>query len=124
MSVEFKKGQTSAIVGQSGAGKSSIAQLIERFYDPNEGQVIVDGIPLTELDLLDYRRQIGYVSQEPVLFNCSIKKNILMGKPDATDEEVEKALRSTNAWEFVSRYPDGINTTVGASGSQLSGGQK
>jgi len=98
--------------------------MVERFYDPNEGQVLIDGKPLKDLNLQHYRSQIGYVSQEPVLFNTSIKKNILMGKPDATDKEVETALRSTNAWEFVSRYPDGVDTNVGASGSQLSGGQK
>ncbi len=77
----------------------------------------MDGKRLTNLNLLYYRSQIGYVSQEPVLFNTSIKNNILMGKPKATDEEVESALRKTNAWEFVSKYPDGVNTFVGASGS-------
>jgi len=120
--MKFEKGKTTAIVGPSGAGKSSIAQLVERFYDPNEGEILIDGKPLKGINLQHYRSQIGYVSQEPVLFNTSIKSNILMGKPDATDAEIENALRQTNSWGFISSYPDGVNTQVGASGSQLSGG--
>jgi ABC-type multidrug transport system fused ATPase/permease subunit len=82
----FEKGKTTAIVGPSGAGKSSITLMIERFYTPTEGTVLVDGKDLKKINLQNYRQQIGYVSQEPVLFNTTIKKNILMGKPDATDE--------------------------------------
>lgn len=124
LSIKFEKGKTTAIVGPSGAGKSSIAQMIERFYIPTEGNVLVDGKNLAKINLLHYRKQIGYISQEPVLFNMTIKENIKMGKHDATDLEVEQALRMANAWEFVKQQPDGVNTNVGAGGNQLSGGQK
>jgi len=120
----FGVGQTTAIVGPSGSGKSTIVQLIERFYEPSSGEVFVDGKSLKKLKLRSLRQQIGYVPQEPILFNTTIKKNVLMGKPDATDEEIIEALRKTNAWEFVSKYPKGINHEVGAGGGQLSGGQK
>ncbi len=89
LSIKFPKGKTTAIVGPSGAGKSSIAQMIERFYIPSEGSVLVDGKDLATLNLQHYRKQIGYISQEPVLFNMTIKENILMGKHDATEAEVE-----------------------------------
>lgn len=85
---------------------------------------MIDGKDLKSIDLRNYRQQIGYVGQEPVLFNTSIKTNILMGKPDATDAEIEEALKKTNAWGFVNKYPEGINANVGAGGGQLSGGQK
>lgn len=117
LSAKFELGKTTAIVGPSGAGKSSIALMIERFYEPSEGEVLIDGKPIKSLNLRHYRNQIGYVSQEPVLFNTTIKKNIQMGKPDATDEEIINALQKTNAWEFVSKYPEGINTSVGSSGN-------
>lgn len=91
--------------------------MIERFYSPTEGTVLVDGKDLKTINLQHYRQQIGYVSQEPVLFNTTIKKNILMGKPDATDEQIIEALKMSNAWEFVKDQPDGINTFVGAGGN-------
>ena len=84
--MKFERGKTTAIVGTSGSGKSTIVQLIERFYDPDIGQVLVDGKDLKNLNLREYRKQIGYVGQEPVLFNMSIKENILYGNPEATDE--------------------------------------
>ena len=111
-------------MGPSGAGKSSITQMIERFYDPTEGQVLIDGKDIKTLSLVHYRKQIGYVSQEPVLFNTTIRKNIIMGKPDATNDEIEEALRKSNSWEFVQNQPEGVDTHVGAGGNQLSGGQK
>jgi ABC-type multidrug transport system fused ATPase/permease subunit len=120
----FAKGKTTAIVGPSGAGKSSIAQLIERFYEPETGKVLVDGKDLRSINLTHFRNQIGYVPQEPVLFNTSIKENIKMGKTDATDEEIEEALKASNAWDFCMEQPDKLNTYVGAGGNQLSGGQK
>lgn len=98
-------------------------QLVERFYDPESGDVTVDGKNLKSIKLRNYRQQIGYVGQEPVLFNTTFKKNILMGKPDATDAEIEEALRKTNAWDFVAKA-GGIDAMVGAGGGQLSGGQK
>ena len=119
----FPKGTTTAIVGPSGSGKSTTIQLVERFYDPNEGQVLIDGKDLKTLDLKNYRQQIGYVGQEPVLFNTTFRQNILMGKPDATDAEIEDALRKTNSWDFVQKA-GGIDANVGAGGGMLSGGQK
>lgn len=98
-------------------------QLVERFYDPESGDVTVDGKNLKSIKLRNYRQQIGYVGQEPVLFNTTFKKNILMGKPDATDADIEEALKKTNAWDFVQKA-GGINAMVGAGGGQLSGGQK
>ena len=86
--------------------------------------MLVDGKDLKSINLRNYRQQIGYVGQEPVLFNMTIKENLLMGKPDATDAEIEEALRAANAWGFVSEGQEGINAQVGAGGGQLSGGQK
>ncbi len=90
-------------MGASGSGKSTIIQLIERFYDPEEGQVLIDGRDLRTLNLREVRQKIGYVGQEPVLFNMSIKENLLYGNPYATDEEVKQALKSANAWDFIQK---------------------
>jgi ATP-binding cassette subfamily B (MDR/TAP) protein 1 len=98
---KFESGKTTALVGPSGSGKSSIVSLIERFYDPESGEVFVDGKPLKSLNVTHFRNQIGYVPQEPVLFNATIRENILMGKPDATDDEITEALKAANAWGFV-----------------------
>lgn len=103
-SYAFELGKTTAIVGPSGSGKSTTVQLIERFYDPNNGEVLIDGKNLKSINLRNYRQQIGYVGQEPVLFNTTIKQNLLMGKPDATDAEIKEALQKTNAWDFVNKY--------------------
>ena len=113
----FEAGKTTAIVGASGSGKSTIVQLIERFYDPSEGNIFVDGEELTGLKLRHLRSQIGYVGQEPALFNTSIAENVGLGKPGATAEEIEEALRSTNAWGFVSAQAKGVHTEAGAGGS-------
>ena len=121
---KFEVGKQTAIVGPSGSGKSTTIQLVERFYDPQQGEILVDGNPLKGINLREYRQQIGYVGQEPVMFNMSIKENIKMGKPNATDEEIKEALVAVNAWDFVSKYPNTINENVGAGGGQLSGGQK
>lgn len=124
-SAVFEEGRTTALVGASGSGKSTIIQLLERFYDPEQGQVTIDGHDLKTLNLKQYRRNIvGYVSQEPVLFNCSIKENLLYAKPTATEDEIVNALKSSNAWNFISQLSDGIETNVGNAGSQFSGGQK
>ena len=123
-SYTFEVGKTTAIVGPSGSGKSTTVQLTERFYDPTGGEILVDGVPLKSINLRNYRQQIGYVGQEPALFNTTIKKNILMGKPDATDAEIEDALKKTNSWDFVSKYPKGMNESCGQGGNKLSGGQK
>lgn len=123
-SLEVKKGQTVALVGQSGSGKSTIANLLTRFYDVQEGTIKVDNIGIRDLKLESLRGLTGLVTQDSILFNDTIKNNILLGKQDATDEEIIDALKIANAYEFVKDLPLGINTNVGDSGNKLSGGQK
>ncbi len=113
-----------ALVGPSGAGKSTIAALLQRFYDPLAGTMLLDGASLQTLDGSWLRRQIGTVSQEPILFSTTIAENIRYGRPDATDAEVEEAARQANAEVFIKGFPDGYQTVVGERGVQLSGGQK
>lgn len=114
----------SAFVGESGCGKSTIFQLLMRFYDPDEGRITLDGIDLKDIDLTWLRNQIGYVGQEPVLFATTIKENLLFGKEDASEEEILEALRKAEALEFVDKLKDKLDTYVGMGGGQLSGGQK
>jgi ATP-binding cassette, subfamily B, bacterial MsbA len=123
-SLNVKKGQTVALVGQSGSGKSTIANLLTRFYDVNEGQIAIDGIDIKDLKLDSLRGLLGLVTQDSILFNDTIKNNILIGKEDATDEEVIEALKIANAFEFVNDLPNGIYTSIGDAGNKLSGGQK
>ncbi len=123
-SLNVKKGQTIALVGQSGSGKSTIANLLTRFYDVNEGQITIDGIAIKDMKLDSLRSLMGLVTQDSILFNDSIKNNILIGKEDATDEEVIEALKIANAFEFVNDLPKGIYTSIGDAGNKLSGGQK
>ncbi len=123
-SLDIKKGQTVALVGQSGSGKSTIANLLTRFYDVNEGTVAIDGIEIKDLNLQSLRGLIGLVTQDSILFNDTIKANISLGKVDATDEEIIEALKIANAFEFVNELPKGIYTNIGDSGNKLSGGQK
>ena len=122
--MEIKKGKTVALVGQSGSGKSTIANLLTRFYDVNDGQITIDGINIKDLDLQSLRGLMGLVTQDSILFNESIKANISLGKLDATDEEIIEALKIANAYEFVQNLPNGIYTNIGDSGNKLSGGQK
>jgi ABC-type multidrug transport system fused ATPase/permease subunit len=122
--MEINPGQKVALVGQSGSGKSTIIQLLERFYDPIRGTITIDGVDLKSLDLKSYRRNLGLVSQEPILFSGTIFENILFGNPDATQEEVESAAKMANAFDFIMKQPEGFNTMVGEKGTQLSGGQK
>ncbi|XP_015087834.1 ABC transporter B family member 1 [Solanum pennellii] len=117
-------GKTIALVGSSGSGKSTVVSLIERFYDPTSGQLMLDGNDIKTLKLKWLRQQIGLVSQEPALFATSIKENILLGRPDATQIEIEEAARVANAHSFIIKLPDGFDTQVGERGLQLSGGQK
>jgi ATP-binding cassette subfamily B (MDR/TAP) protein 1 len=117
-------GKTSAIVGFSGSGKSTILQLLERFYDPDGGCVCVGNNNLSNLNLPNWRSHIGYVGQDPVLFDMSIKENILYGKPDATDDEVLEACKLANVLEFIESLPLGLETNAGTRGGQLSGGQR
>ena len=123
-SLTVKKGQTVALVGQSGSGKSTIANLLTRFYDVNKGTITIDGIEIRDLNLKSLRGLMGLVTQDSILFNDTIKANISLGKLDATDEEIIEALKIANAFEFVNDLPKGIYTNIGDSGNKLSGGQK
>jgi len=123
-SLDIKKGQTVALVGQSGSGKSTIANLLTRFYDVNEGTIAIDGIEIKDINLQSLRELMGLVTQDSILFNDTIKANIALGKQDATDDEIIEALKIANAFEFVQDLPLGIHTNIGDSGNKLSGGQK
>ena len=122
--LDVPKGKTVALVGQSGSGKSTIANLLTRFYDVQEGSVKIDGIDIKDMTLESLRDLMGLVTQDSILFNDSIKNNIRLGKQDATDEEIIDALKVANAYEFVAALPNGINTNIGDAGGKLSGGQK
>ena len=123
-SLQVPKGKTIALVGQSGSGKSTIASLLTRFYDVNEGRITIDNVDIKDLDLQSLRGMMGLVTQDSILFNDTIKANISLGKLDATDDEVIAALKIANAYEFVEDLPEGIYTNIGDSGNKLSGGQK
>ena len=118
------RGKTVALVGQSGSGKTTIANLLARFYDATEGEILIDGNNIKDLKVRDYRKMIGMVTQESVLFNDSVYNNILMGKPDADREEVEAAAKIANAHDFITNLSDGYDTNIGDDGNKLSGGQK
>ncbi|ENA1795281.1 ABC transporter ATP-binding protein [Flavobacterium psychrophilum] len=122
--ITVPKGKTIALVGQSGSGKSTIANLLTRFYDVNEGNITIDGIDIKDMKLESLRGLMGLVTQDSILFNDTIKNNILLGKENATDEEVIEALKIANAYEFVMNLPNGIETNIGDAGNKLSGGQK
>jgi subfamily B ATP-binding cassette protein MsbA len=122
--ITVPKGKTIALVGQSGSGKSTIANLLTRFYDVNEGTITIDGIDIKDMKLESLRGLMGLVTQDSILFNDTIKNNILLGKENATDEEVIEALKIANAYEFVMNLPNGIETNIGDAGNKLSGGQK
>jgi len=124
LNLELKPGQAVAVVGASGAGKSTVAALLTRFYDPNAGRVTLDGTDLPELDALWLRRQVGLVAQEPVLFSTTVAQNIRYGSAETTAEAVVAAAKTANAHAFIERFPQGYETQVGERGLQLSGGQK
>jgi len=123
-SLEVSKGKTVALVGQSGSGKSTIANLLTRFYDVQEGRIKIDGVDIKVMNLKSLRDLMGLVTQDSILFNDTIKANIALGKPEATDDEIIEALKIANAYEFVKDLPEGIYTNIGDSGNKLSGGQK
>ena len=123
-SLEIPKGKTVALVGQSGSGKSTIANLLTRFYDVQEGTVKIDGIDIKDMTLESLRDLMGLVTQDSILFNDTVKNNIRLGKEGATDEEIIAALKVANAYEFVKDLPNGIETNIGDAGGKLSGGQK
>lgn len=120
----MRPGERVAVVGTSGNGKSTLLKLIDRFYDPTEGEIRLDGIPLHQLSLGDLRNAVGYVFQDTYLFGGNISENIRFGNPDATDKEIEEAAKAAYAHTFITELPDGYNTVVGERGMKLSGGQR
>lgn len=123
-SLEVPKGQTVALVGQSGSGKSTIANLVTRFYDVDQGRISLDGTDIRDVTKASVRQLMGLVTQDSILFNDTVRNNILLGREEATDEEVEAAARIANAHEFISQLPQGYDTNIGDGGNKLSGGQK
>lgn len=123
-SLIIPKGQTVALVGQSGSGKSTIANLLTRFYDVQEGAIKIDGNDVRDLKLESLRGLMGLVTQDSILFNDTVRNNVSLGKPGASDDEIIAALKVANAYEFVIGLPDGLDTNIGDSGNKLSGGQK
>ncbi|XP_064410147.1 ATP-dependent translocase ABCB1-like [Latimeria chalumnae] len=124
LNLKVESGKTIALVGSSGCGKSTTIQLLQRFYDPLEGEVTVDGHDIRALNVNWLREHIGVVSQEPVLFATTIAENIRYGREDVANQEIEQAAKEANAYDFISKLPDKFNTMVGERGAQLSGGQK
>ncbi|MFM2391373.1 MAG: hypothetical protein RLZZ437_2928 [Pseudomonadota bacterium] len=124
VSLQVKPGQTVALVGPSGAGKTTILQLLMRFYDPQEGEILLDGVPLTSMSRTDFRRHIALVPQDPVIFAASARDNIRFGRPEASDAEVEAAARAAAAHDFIAALPQGYDSALGERGVMLSGGQK
>ena len=122
--LEIAPGESVALVGTTGAGKSTFVKLVARFYDPTGGRVLVDGVDLRQLDLHAFRSRIGYVPQEPFLFSGTIRSNIAYGRPDATDVEIERAARAVGAHDLVASMPDGYLTPVSETGRSLSAGQR
>ncbi|MFD1794597.1 ATP-binding cassette domain-containing protein [Paracoccus aurantiacus] len=124
VSLSIRPGETVALVGPSGAGKTTVIQLIQRFWDPAKGRVTLDGIDLRHMDRDDFRSQIAIVPQDPVIFATTARENIRFGRPDASDTEVEAAARAAHAHEFLMALPEGYDSQVGERGVMLSGGQK
>jgi ATP-binding cassette subfamily B protein len=124
VSFEALPGEAIALLGATGSGKTSIINLLPRFYDPTEGKVTIDGHDLRDVKLDSLRSQIGIVLQETTLFSGTVRENIAFGKPEATDDEIIAAAKAAQAHEFIISFPDGYNTHVGERGTTLSGGQK
>ncbi len=122
--LEIPAGQRVGLVGRSGSGKTTLTTLLLRLEDLTRGRIVIDGQDIAHVTQTSLRRQIAYVAQEPMLFHRSIRENIAYGRPDASDAEVERAAREANAWEFIERLPDGLDTEVGERGVKLSGGQR
>ena len=124
INLEFNLGEFIAITGESGSGKSTIANLVTRFYDVNTGSIAIDGIDIKDMTQNSLRGLLGLVTQDSILFNDTIRENLRIGKENASDQEIIAALKIANAWEFVKELPKTIDTNIGDSGNKLSGGQK
>jgi ATP-binding cassette subfamily B protein len=124
LSLTINEGETLALVGASGSGKTTVAALIQRFYDPQNGRILLDGKPITSISPDWLRKQIGTVAQEPILMSTSVRENISYGRPNASLNEIKEAAKSAFADEFIVRFPNGYETLVGERGVQLSGGQR
>jgi subfamily B ATP-binding cassette protein MsbA len=124
INLKIQKGKTVALVGSSGAGKSTLADLVPRFHDVTGGELLIDGVNIKDYSLKSVREQISIVTQEPILFNDSIEKNILLGKQDGTGQEVEAAAIVANAFNFITKKEAGFQTNIGDRGTKLSGGER
>ncbi|TNF46143.1 MAG: ATP-binding cassette domain-containing protein, partial [Bacteroidetes bacterium] len=124
ISFTAESGETIALVGSSGSGKSTIASLILSYYEANKGVILFDNVSAGEIELEHLRKQMAIVPQDVILFSGSIRENILFGQPDSSEEEIIEAAKKANAWEFIEKFPNGLDTEVGDRGIQLSGGQK
>jgi len=124
VNVVFERGKLVALTGRTGAGKTTLVELIERLFQPTAGVITADGIDIREFPLAEWRRQIGYVSQDAFLFNASIRENITLFRDSITDEEVRRSTHLAQLDEFIAGLPDGLDTLIGERGVQLSGGQR
>jgi subfamily B ATP-binding cassette protein MsbA len=119
-----KKGTSVALVGPSGSGKTTIANLIPRFYDVSDGSITIDGVDIRNIRKDDLRNMMGIVTQESILFHDSVRNNLLIAKPDATEDQIREAIKIANAKDFIDELPQGLDTIIGDQGNKLSGGQK
>lgn len=124
ITLRVKTGEIIALVGMSGGGKTSLVNLIPRFYDPTEGQVLIDGVDIRQFSIAGLRSQIAIVTQEPILFNDTVRSNIAYGTPEASDQQIADAAKAAYAYEFIESFPDGFDTSIGELGGRLSGGQR
>jgi ATP-binding cassette subfamily B protein len=124
LDLDLAAGTTLALIGHTGSGKTTLASLVPRFYDVSGGRVLVDGVDVRDVTLYSLRREIGVIPQDPFLFSTTVRENIAFGRPEMSDDEVERVARLAQAHEFVERLPEGYETVIGERGITLSGGQR